>query len=104
GTTDLELRMRVERLLKLRGGPNLQHHRAVMALELRNTPGTRRLLARLADGLAGAHLTEEAEAALARLRTRGPQASREGSHEAAGRVLLLLPGRAARGTGRAAAG
>jgi WD40 repeat protein len=69
-TTDLELRRRVERLLdqlQARAPERLREARAVLALEARGTPAARKLLDRLATGLPGARLTQEANAALKRL-------------------------------------
>jgi hypothetical protein len=69
-TQDLEQRLRLRRLLarlKSRSPEQLRHHRAVLALEGRATPAAQRLLSRLARGMPGAPLTEEAKAALERL-------------------------------------
>jgi hypothetical protein len=69
-TDDLEQRKRLERLLRpldLDGTGSLRLHRAVLALEARGTPAARRLLARLAAGIPGARLTEEAKSAVKRL-------------------------------------
>jgi hypothetical protein len=66
---DLEQRRRIERLLaplEPRSPQALREHRAVLALEARGTAEARRLLGRLAAGLPGARLTEEARAALVR--------------------------------------
>jgi hypothetical protein len=67
---DLEQRRRLERLLAKLNRPSperLAQHRAVLALEVRSTPAARQLLGRLARGMPGAGLTEEAKAALGRL-------------------------------------
>ncbi len=72
---DLEHRLRLSRLVAELdpGAPQrLREHRAVLALEARGTPAARRLLARLAAGMPGAGLTEEAKAALGRRRSAGP--------------------------------
>jgi hypothetical protein len=69
-TDDLEMRRRLERLLRpldRDGTGSLRLHRAVLALEARDTPAARRLLGRLATGIAGARLTEEAKRAVKRL-------------------------------------
>jgi hypothetical protein len=69
-TEDFELRKRLERLLRPLdpdGTGALRLHRAVLALEARGTPATRKLLARLATGIPGARLTEEAKSAIGRL-------------------------------------
>src|SRR5262249_32487566 len=68
----LELAQRVQRLLeRLRGRvltpEQVRTMRAVEALEKMGTPGARRALEALARGAPGAHLTEEARAALERL-------------------------------------
>jgi WD40 repeat protein len=68
--TDLELRLRLGRLLdrlRPRAPERLREARAVMALEVSGTPEARRLLVRLAEGLPEARLTQEAKAALRRL-------------------------------------
>ncbi len=75
GATNLELRRRAERLLAVlekQAMPpeDLRALRAVEVLEVIGTAESVRLLRRLADGARGARLTEEAKAALARLRTR----------------------------------
>jgi WD40 repeat protein len=70
GKVDLELRRRVERLLKKCGETSTdsrRHHRAVLSLEWIGTPPARALLRKLADGAPGARLTVEAGAALKRL-------------------------------------
>jgi hypothetical protein len=67
---DLEVRRRVERLLKLlqpRAPERLREARAVLVLEVRGTPAARKLLERLAAGIPGAALTEEAKRAIKRL-------------------------------------
>ncbi len=72
-TKDLEMRRRIERLLARldpRSPTALRERRALLALEVRGTPEARHLLERLAAGLPGARLTEEATAALRRLRAR----------------------------------
>jgi WD40 repeat protein len=72
-TEDLEMRTRLERLLKpldLDGTGALRLHRAVLALEARGTPAARKLLGRLAAGIPGARLTEQAKKAVARLDVR----------------------------------
>jgi WD40 repeat protein len=72
--TRLETRCRLEHLLgRIRVVPapvELQRVRAVHVLELIGSSEARRLLRTLADGAAGARLTWEAEAALARLEKR----------------------------------
>jgi hypothetical protein len=68
---DLEQRLRLKRLLALLRHPSPEHlrqHRAVLALEVRGTPEAQRLLAHLATGAPEAALTEDARAALGRLR------------------------------------
>jgi hypothetical protein len=73
GELELEVRKRLEDAYY---GPNLQRPsseglrqaRAVQALERLGSPEARRLLRTLADGEADAFLTQEARAALARLR------------------------------------
>jgi hypothetical protein len=68
---DLEVRQRIQRLLPKAGTldpASLRAHRAVYALEMQASPKARQLLQRLADGAPGAWLTDEAKAALARLR------------------------------------
>jgi WD40 repeat protein len=73
-TEDLELRKRLERLLEpldLDGTGALRLHRAVLVLEARGTPAARKVLARLAAGVSGARLTQEAKAALKRLDASG---------------------------------
>jgi hypothetical protein len=70
---DLELRRRLERLLRPlhpSGALALQEHRAVLALEARASSEARRLLRKLAGGEPAAPLTQEAKAALARLEPR----------------------------------
>jgi hypothetical protein len=69
------VRRTVEGLLTLLDGPpadlqQLRALRAVETLEALNTPEARRLLDVLASGAQGARLTEEAQAALGRLRRR----------------------------------
>lgn len=69
----LEFQRRAEMLLKKMGDPGASPEqarvlRAVEILEAINTPAARRLLDRLAQGAAEATLTEEARAALNRLR------------------------------------
>jgi WD40 repeat protein len=74
-STDLEVRLRVGRLLdRLRPASpaRLREHRAVLALEVGGTAEARALLRRLAGGAKGAALTEEARAALARLEKGHP--------------------------------
>jgi hypothetical protein len=69
-TADLEVRRRAERLLdqlQPRTPERLREARAVLVLEARGTPVARKLLARLAAGVPGARLTQEAKAALKRL-------------------------------------
>jgi hypothetical protein len=66
-TEDLELRKRLERLLRPLdpdGTDALRHRRAVLALEASPTPKARKLLERLAAGIPGARLTEEARRAI----------------------------------------
>jgi WD40 repeat protein len=68
---DLERRQRLGRLLarlEPRSPERLRQYRAVFALEARGSAEARRLPGRLADGMPGAPLTEEAKAALARTR------------------------------------
>jgi RNA polymerase sigma factor (sigma-70 family) len=70
-----ELRRRAEALLEKLNGPvppgeRLRGVRAVEVLEHIGTPEARKLLADLSDGAAGARLTEDAKAALARLDAR----------------------------------
>jgi WD40 repeat protein len=68
--SDVEQRLRVQRLLdrlQPRAAERLREARAVMVLEARATPAARKLLARLAGGVPGARLTEEARVALERL-------------------------------------
>jgi hypothetical protein len=70
GSGDLEHRLRLQRLLARispRAPDRLRQHRAILALETRSSKKARRLLARLARGMPGATLTEEAKAALERL-------------------------------------
>jgi WD40 repeat protein len=70
GTGDLEHRLRLQRVLARispRAPYRLRPHRAILALETRSSNEARRLLARLARGMPGASLTEEAKAALERL-------------------------------------
>jgi hypothetical protein len=72
-SSDLEVRRRVERLLRQlhpRAPRRLREVRAVMVLEARGTPPARALLARLAAGIPSARLTQEASAALKRLDAR----------------------------------
>jgi WD40 repeat protein len=72
---DLEARLRARRLMArlVRVSPaRLREHRAVLALELVGTADARGLLQRLSGGAKGASLTEEAEAALSRLRNGRP--------------------------------
>jgi WD40 repeat protein len=72
-TRDLEQRLRLGRLLarlKRSSPEQLRQHRVLLVLETRATPEARRLLARLAGGMPGAALTEEAKRALERLATR----------------------------------
>jgi WD40 repeat protein len=70
--TDLELRRRVERLLKRLEADVLptRELRALMILEQIDSPEARKLLADLARGAPDAHFTKEARAALQRLSTR----------------------------------
>jgi hypothetical protein len=68
----LEVRRRVERLLDvIEEAPptpdELRAERVIEFLELSGTPRSRRLLERLADGSAGARMTEAARAALERM-------------------------------------
>jgi RNA polymerase sigma factor (sigma-70 family) len=72
GQPSLEVRLRVERLLErlqkgMPCGERLQELRAVETLEHIGTPEACRVLERLAKGAAGARLTQEAQASLARL-------------------------------------
>jgi hypothetical protein len=69
-TTDLEVRRRLQRLLKSLGPrepERLRESRAVLVLEARGTPEARRLLQRYAAGVAEGRLTREAKAAWRRL-------------------------------------
>ncbi len=71
----LEARRRIEALLRKLDGPVtapelLRGLRSVEVLEHIGTPEARRVLQALADGAAGARLTEDAKAALARLPAR----------------------------------
>ncbi|HEV3262329.1 MAG TPA: hypothetical protein VG013_36090 [Gemmataceae bacterium] len=80
GQSSLELRRRVQQLLKQLEWPvaspeRLREIRAVEALEQIGTPGVRRVLAKLAHGAPAAPLTREAQAAIERL-ARQPTASR----------------------------
>jgi WD40 repeat protein len=75
GGGSLELRRRVEPLLDApamrRWSPEtVRQLRALYALELIGTPEARRLLERVADGLPEARLTQEAKAAVQRLRRK----------------------------------
>jgi WD40 repeat protein len=68
--TDLEIKHRLHRLLRMISTPSLrllQELRAVMVLEALGTADARELLRRLAGGLPEARLTEEATTALRRL-------------------------------------
>ena len=70
GNVDLEVRHRVERLLKKSEEISTnykRHHRAVLTLEWIGTPAARALLRTLADGAPSARLTVEARAALKQL-------------------------------------
>jgi WD40 repeat protein len=72
--SDLEQRLRLRRLLarlKRSSPEQLRQHRSVLVLEQRATPEARRLLARLAEGMPGATLTDEAKRALERLARKG---------------------------------
>jgi WD40 repeat protein len=78
----LELRRRVDDILKLLAdsrakpsGDRLRGWRAVEILEQIDTPGARQLLQTLSRGAAGAVLTREAEASLARLERKAILAS-----------------------------
>jgi hypothetical protein len=69
-----ELRRRLEMLLekqeqerKLPSPPRLRMLRALEALELAGTSGSRQLLQKLADGASEAYMTQEAKAAVERL-------------------------------------
>jgi WD40 repeat protein len=74
-TKDLELRLkRLLARLNLRTPGQLRQHRALLALETRNSHEARQLLERLAWGMPGATLTEEAKAALERLNRRNGSA------------------------------
>jgi WD40 repeat protein len=78
GAVDLELRRRLERLLRpleRDGLLALRRHRTLLALEARGTGEARRLLRRLAAGEALARLTQEARAALRRLEAPATPAS-----------------------------
>jgi WD40 repeat protein len=75
GKPTLELRRRVERLLKKLKEPIpspevLRELRAIEVLEMAATARGRHLLENLAGGFAGARLTQEAKAALGRLQAR----------------------------------
>jgi Tol biopolymer transport system component len=79
GKPSPEVRQRIERLLDQLRGPTedpetLRAIRAVEALEQNGTPAARRVLQALGQGAAGARLTAEAQAVLARL--AGPPATR----------------------------
>ncbi len=67
GGLPLEVRRRIERLLKDIEGQHLRIMRAIEVLERLGTHEARRLLERLAGGAAEARLTREARAALGRL-------------------------------------
>jgi WD40 repeat protein len=70
GAKDLELKLRLKRLLarlQSRAGDRLREARAVMVLEARGTAKARELLRRLAAGLPEARVTQEAKSALGRL-------------------------------------
>jgi WD40 repeat protein len=75
GNPPLELRRRVETLLKELEEPAGSHHlrrwRAVTMLEQIDSPAARRLLEALAKGAPAARLTREAQAALQRLAATG---------------------------------
>ncbi len=76
GKPSLEVRRRVERLLKLLEGPvpsgaRLRRLRAVEVLERIGTPEAREVLQMLAKGAPEARLTQEAKASLERLAKRG---------------------------------
>jgi hypothetical protein len=71
GKPSLEVRQRLERLLEtLERRTKLRAVRAVEVLEGVGSPDARRLLERLARGLSGARLTQEAKASLGRLAGR----------------------------------
>jgi hypothetical protein len=74
GRPSLEVRKRVERLLRdLETRPHpeaLRPLRALVVLEAVGTPEARQVLQTLAEGAPDAHWTEEARAALERLRRR----------------------------------
>ena len=73
GAADLEVRKRLQRLLKPLGPrepERLRECRAVLALEARATPEARQLLRRYAAGVPGARLTREAKDACRRLGER----------------------------------
>jgi len=76
GQPSLELRQRVQRLLEKVDDASerkeqLRSLRAVQVLEYAANPSARAILEKLAGGTQGARLTQEAKAALLRLRARG---------------------------------
>jgi HEAT repeat protein len=71
GKPELEVRKRVQQLLdeaRAWTPERLRDHRAIQALEHIGTPKAIEVLNQLAAGAAGAHRTEEAKAALQRLK------------------------------------
>jgi hypothetical protein len=75
GQPSLEVRRRVEGLLQKLDGPvtlpqHLRSLRAIEVLEHIGTPAAQQVLAQLAKGATAAHLTREAQAAVARLEGR----------------------------------
>src|SRR5207237_2340742 len=78
GSVPLESRRRIERVLSRLKGPvaspkTIRELRAVEVLEHIGTPEARQVLHVLAQGAAGARLTEEAKASLERLtKSKGP--------------------------------
>jgi hypothetical protein len=72
GTTELELRRRIEQLLDeadrdAQGPDRTRMRRAIQVLEVAGTPAARQLLRTLSEGASGAQLTESAKGALDRL-------------------------------------
>jgi RNA polymerase sigma factor (sigma-70 family) len=74
GKPSLEVRKQAERLLERLASPKVRLRRArvLELLEQLGTPEARRLLEALVGGAPGAEVTEEARAAVARLRQRDP--------------------------------
>jgi hypothetical protein len=67
GQPSIEVRRQVERLLEKLGDERLQAWRALEVLEHIDTPESRQLLEKLADGPADAYLTKAAKAISRRL-------------------------------------